>query len=112
MTSANLLSPDRARRLRIAALLHYLAEVLSTEGNRPWLSQVRYLGGIVDDDDLDDARCLIELLRAWTALPKSDLHDAPLLRRDDPDERARALALPDAALNEVGRLLGEYSRLP
>ncbi len=112
MSTANSASWNRGRRLAIASLLHYLADVLSTEGNRPWLSQVQYLGAIADDDELDDERCLLDLLRAWTALPKSAVHDAPLLWRDDFDDRARASALPDAALNEVGRLLEEYSRLP
>jgi hypothetical protein len=103
---------NRARRLRIAALLHYLADVLTAEGSRPWLTQVRYLGATVDDADLDDEHCLLDLLRKWSALPKSDVHNAPLLWRDNLDERARAQALPEAALNEIGRLLDEYSRLP
>ena len=106
------LTASRARRLRIAALLHYLADVLAAEGNRPWLTQVRYLGGIVDDADLDDEHCLLDLLRKWSALPKSDIHNAPLLWRDDFDDRARDQALPEAALNEIGRILEEYSRLP
>jgi hypothetical protein len=85
---------------------------LAAEGNRPWLTQVRYLGAIVDDADLDDEHCLLDLLRKWSSLPKSDIHNAPLLWRDDFDDRARAQALPEAALNEISRILEEYSRLP
>jgi len=76
------------------------------------LSRVRYLGGIADDDDLDDKMCLLELLRAWDAATKSPDHNAPLVWRDDSDDRARAMALPEAAFNEIARLLEEYSRLP
>jgi hypothetical protein len=85
---------------------------LAGEGNRPWLTQVRYLGAVVDDAGLDDEHCLLDLLRKWSALPKSDIHDAPLLWRDDFDDSASAQALPEAALNEIGRILEEYSRLP
>jgi hypothetical protein len=105
-------SANRTRRLRILTLLHYLAEVLAAEDNRAVLSRVRYLGGIADDDDLDDERCLLELLRAWEAETKSPDYNAPLVWRDDSDDRARAMALPEAALNEIARLLEEYERLP
>jgi len=55
---------------------------------------------------------MLELLGAWDAWAKSPLHDAPLVWREDFDDRARAMALPEAALSEVGRLLEEYARLP
>jgi len=71
--------PNRARRLRIDTLLEYLAEVLEAEKNRALLSQVRRLGAIADDGDLDDERCMLELLGAWDAWAKSPLHDAPLV---------------------------------
>jgi hypothetical protein len=93
-------------------LLEYLAEVLEADNNRAVLLQVRRLGAIADDGDLGDERCMIELLRAWEGWEKSPLHDAPLVWREDVDERARAMALPEAALSEVGRLLEEYARLP
>jgi len=104
--------PHRARRIKILTLLEYLAEVLEAENNRAVLSQVRRLGAIADDGDLDDETCMLELLRAWEGWAKSPLHDAPLVRREDIDDRARAIALPEAALGEVDRLLEEYARLP
>jgi hypothetical protein len=55
---------------------------------------------------------MLELLRAWEGWAKSPLHDAPLMWRKDIDDRARAMALPEAALSEVGRLLEEFARLP
>jgi hypothetical protein len=93
-------------------LLEYLAEVLEAENNRAVLLRVRRLGAIADDGDLDDERCMLELLRVWEGWEKSPLHDAPLVWREDVEERARAMALPEAALSEVGRLLEEYARLP
>jgi hypothetical protein len=86
--------------------------MLEAENNRAALSVIRRLGAIADDGDLDDERCMLELLRAWEGWAKSPLHDAPLVWRKDIDDRARAMALPEAALSEVGRLLEEFARLP
>lgn len=54
MTTVNQHSPQPRAALRNAALQHYLAEVASYEGNREWLTAIRYLGGIAHDEAMDD----------------------------------------------------------
>lgn len=97
--------PSTVERLKVLGLLRFLADRLEAEQNREALAFINYLGGIAEDESLNDEACIRELQRAWMAFGKSPLHDAPLLWREDFDQRVIEAAPLEAALQKIGEVL-------
>jgi hypothetical protein len=95
----------RVQRLTVLGLLRFLADRLEAEQNGEALRSINYLGGIAEDENLDDEACILALQRGLTALGRSPLFDAPLLWREDFDQRVIELAPLEAALKKIGQVL-------
>jgi hypothetical protein len=95
----------RVQRLTVLGLLKFLADRLEAEQNGEALRSINYLGGIAEDEKLDDEGCILALQRGWMALGKSPLLDSPLLWREDFDQRVIELAPLEAALKQIGQVL-------
>lgn len=89
--------------MKVLGLLIFLAEHLEAESNPEAIAYIKYMGSIAEDDALDDERALLDLQRAWYA--KSPLNYAPVVWREDLDQRVIAGAPVEAALDKIWELL-------